>query len=310
MAQVLTFVNVPVGLSVFATGLANLTGEPYQHHGTLRHFMPVEFGQATGVAPVMDACVRYRYSACREPRCAWAAGRFTSVSTLSGSYFMGHHYMVDSYIPGCWAALCRHKEALDGNSSLVTKREFDSVDDVFGHITQQLRVEYRQEMTLPDKKVQGHESNKVLLVREVDKITATRERLKQLKFSVPSPADVYGQCAMRPEQLAHSLQRWLAHAENTRPEQLAMAPQALEVRVRIASLDDPDGSRCRGVLHRGYFGFRLAASHTRKTACNLPLTPCRPFVRRDLLARYLQAAGCPAQGCCPVHCWSAVCFRF
>lgn len=249
---VLTFVNVPVGLSVFATGLANLTGEPYQHHGTLRHFMPVEFDQGLVShllwTPVCDTVIQHAVIRAALGQQDGLPQRESFVRQL---FSMDHHYMVDSYIPGCWAALRRHKEALDGNGSLVTKREFDFVDEVFEQITQQLRVEYRKEMTLPDKKVQGRESNKVLLVREVDKITATRERLKRLKFTVPSPADVYGRCAMRPEQLAHSLQRWLAHAENTRPEQLAMAPQALEVRVRIASLDDPLTDHIVGACYTG-----------------------------------------------------------
>jgi len=40
----LTFVNVPAGLAVFSAGITNLSGEPYEHHGKLRHFFPVELG--------------------------------------------------------------------------------------------------------------------------------------------------------------------------------------------------------------------------------------------------------------------------
>jgi Predicted lipase len=39
----LTFANVSAGLSVFFAGITNWTGEPYDHHGKLQHFMPVEF---------------------------------------------------------------------------------------------------------------------------------------------------------------------------------------------------------------------------------------------------------------------------
>lgn len=248
----LMFINVPVGLSVFATGVVNLTGEPYQHHGMLRHFMPVEFGQGRVShllwTPSCDTVLQHAVSRA-------ALGHKDGLPQREGFvrqlFSMDHHYMVNSYIPSCWAALRRYKEALDGNDSLVTLREFDFVDGVFEQITQQLRVEYRKESVLPDKKVQGRESNKALLVREVDKITATRERLKGLRFTVPSPTDVYGQFAQRPDQLAHSLQRWLAHAANTRVEQLAMAPQALVERVGITSLGDPLTDHVIGACYTG-----------------------------------------------------------
>lgn len=248
----LMFINVPVGLSVFATGVANLTGEPYQHHGTLRHFMPVEFGQGRVShllwTPSCDTVLQHAVSRAALGQRDGLPQRESFVRQL---FSMDHHYMVNSYIPSCWAALRRYKEALDGNNSLVTLREFDFVDGVFEQITQQLRVEYRKESVLPDKKVQGRESNKALLVREVDKITATRERLKGLRFTVPSPTDVYGQFAQRPDQLAHSLQRWLAHAANTRVEQLAMAPQALVERVGITSLDAPLTDHVIGACYTG-----------------------------------------------------------
>jgi hypothetical protein len=41
----LMFANVPAGFSVFVAGIYNWTGESYEHHGTLRHFLPVEFGR-------------------------------------------------------------------------------------------------------------------------------------------------------------------------------------------------------------------------------------------------------------------------
>lgn len=50
----LTFANVPAGLSVFFAGITNWTGEPYDHHGSLRHFMPVEFERGKMSAILWD----------------------------------------------------------------------------------------------------------------------------------------------------------------------------------------------------------------------------------------------------------------
>lgn len=39
-----TGLNAPVGMSLFITGLINVSSEPYAHHGKLRHFMRVDLG--------------------------------------------------------------------------------------------------------------------------------------------------------------------------------------------------------------------------------------------------------------------------
>lgn len=38
-----TVMNPAVGVSLFALGMMNILGEPYTHHGKLRHFMPIYF---------------------------------------------------------------------------------------------------------------------------------------------------------------------------------------------------------------------------------------------------------------------------
>ncbi|WP_307876316.1 hypothetical protein [Pseudomonas sp. NKUCC02_KPG] len=44
MAQgIVTVLNPAIGVASLVLGMVNMTGEPYAHHGTLRHFMPVYF---------------------------------------------------------------------------------------------------------------------------------------------------------------------------------------------------------------------------------------------------------------------------
>lgn len=249
---VLTFAHAPVGLSIFALGLTNLAGEPYQHHGELRHFMPVEFSRGTVShllwAPECDTVIQHAV-------CSAALGQRNGLPERDGFLRqlidMNQHSMVDSYIPSCWAALRRYKEALDSSDSRVTTREFDFVDQAFEQISKQLRIKYFEGATLPDKKVQAQASHKEQLLRELDKVGDTRTRLKKIRFEVPTLADLYGHFAQRPEQLADSLERWLAHSKNTRAEQLAMAPQALEVRVPFASLNDSFGEHVIGADYTG-----------------------------------------------------------
>lgn len=59
---------------------------------------------------------------------------------------------------------------------------------------------------------------------EIGRLQQTAVRLKALSVERVSEAKVYGRVAERPEALAVSLERWLAHSFNRSHEQLAMAP--------------------------------------------------------------------------------------
>ena len=52
-------------------------------------------------------------------------------------------------------------------------------------------------------------------------------------------ADVYGHFAEQPEHLNECVERWLAHTENHRTEQLAMLPEPRKEMFRFSSLKDP-----------------------------------------------------------------------
>lgn len=225
--SVLSFTNVPAGFGVFVAGLSQLLGEPYQHHGTLRHFMPVEFGQGQVShvmwGPLSDTVTQHAVShAVLEQK----SGVPEADGLLKQRVDVGQQFMVDSYIPSSWAVLRRSQQALNAHCSLVTEREVLFVDQALEHVAQQLRAHYREVMTRADGVFEQQVRVMNLLMREMGNVQKTREGLYQLRFGVPSSRDVYGGFAQHCDVLAESLARWEAHAESTRIDQLAMAPVA------------------------------------------------------------------------------------
>lgn len=221
----MTFTSVPEGFGVFVAGLNHLLGEPYQHHGTLRHFMPVEFaqGQVSHVLwePLSDTVTQHALSlAVLEQKSAVPEPD----GPLEQLVEIGQQFMVDSYIPSCWAVLRRSQQAQQARCSLVTEREVLFVDQALEHQAQQLRVKYREEMARTDSRFEVQVQTMNLLMREMSNVHQTRKQLYKLRFKVPSQADVFGRFALHPEALAQSLVQWEAHSESRRIDQLAMAP--------------------------------------------------------------------------------------
>ncbi|AZD22439.1 Lipase family protein [Pseudomonas chlororaphis subsp. aurantiaca] len=223
----LTFVNVPVGLSVFAAGITNLSGEPYEHHGILRHFFPVDFGgkEKSSILwePGCDTITQHA-------ACTLAVQQINGLpdrpGLISQALYGGNHSMVGGYIPSCWATLRRWQEALELKCSLVTDSEFNAIDSQLKRITDQLRSRRNDLRARPDKYVEAHEPAIDAFSREVDKVQETRDRLGTLRLEKVNEAKVYGSLSQHAEALADNLRRWQAHPENRVAEQLAMAPTA------------------------------------------------------------------------------------
>ena len=225
----LTFVNVPAGLAVFSAGITNLSGEPYEHHGKLRHFFPVELGgkEQSSILwePGCDTITQHA-------ACTLAAQQINGLPNrpglISQAFHGGNHSMVGGYIPSCWAALKRAQESLKLKSSLVTDREFDFVDGALTRITDQLRSKRNDLRGRSFKYSENHEPAVDAFNREVDKVRETRDRLATVHKDKVDGAKVYGSFSQQPEVLADNLLRWEAHPENRVAEQLAMAPPAVE----------------------------------------------------------------------------------
>ena len=223
----LTFFNAPLGIAGFVAGIANLTGEPYEHHGTLQHFMPVAFG-ANKMSSIMwePGCDTITEHAA----CTLAIHQNNGLPERSGFisqiFEADNHSMVGGYIPGCWAALRRWQEALKLKRSLVTYDEFEHIRSALATITEQLRSKRRMLSDSPTPYNRAHELTIDALNREIDKVQMTFERLKRLRQSTINEARVYGSFSTQPDLLSECLLRWDAHPQNKVPEQLAMAPTA------------------------------------------------------------------------------------
>ncbi|NRH29004.1 lipase family protein [Pseudomonas sp. MS19] len=236
---IITFINVPAGLTVLALGVSNLSGAAYDHHGQLRHFMPVQFSanEKSSIlwTPGCDTIAQHA-------ACSVALQQKNGLPDRPGFarqlFSAADHSMVGSYIPNCWASLRRWQEAQTFGRSLVTDRELEWVDNALVNITLQLR-EARKEMIMrPDMSMQPNDPRQQALSHEIDLIKVSRERLTTLHAKRVSPADVYGAMSTQPEPLANSLARWNSHAENLVAEQLAMAPAPADSREYVSLLSD------------------------------------------------------------------------
>lgn len=243
----LAFANVPVGLSVFVAGITRWTGEPYEHHGTLRHFLPVEFSRKERSSILwMPRCDTITQHAACDVALEHKHGLPDRPALLAQLIQTGNHFMVPSYIPACWATLRRWQEAQISGSTLATRREYEWIDNALARITQQLRDEERRLAGRGAPNGRSEHAINIALIREVDKLHSTRARLATLRTASVREKDVYGSLAEQPEQLAHNLARWQAHPENRVAEQLAMAP----------AMDDD------GELIRGGHGYAIGEPYT------------------------------------------------
>jgi len=225
---ILGFVNVLAGLSVFAVGITNVTGEAYEHHGVLRHAMAVQFS-STEMSSVLwePGCDTVTQHAACSMALEQRRGLPQRAPLLAQIFNASNHSIIGSYVPAAWAALRRWQEALEFKRPLITLREFDWIDTSLINVTQQLRDTEREMRGRPDAYVRARESEARAIYKEIDKLTLTRERLKSIRYKFLKEADIYGSLADQPQVLAESLPRWRHHPENLVQEQLAMSPDRL-----------------------------------------------------------------------------------
>lgn len=229
IAQGVTTVLSPaVGVSWFVLGMINILGEPYTHHGALKHFMPVYFNAGVKSSILWTpGC-----STINDHGCAQALkitdGLPDRAPFLRQVIDNAHHKMVVSYIPNCWASLRRWQEAQDSNCSLVTHDEFEQVVKALNVVKRKLLAEATRLSARPEKYKETQTAAIAALSQEADNIETTRKRLSTLRDKRIGEADVYGLLAGLPELIEDDLPRWKAHGENSVEEQLAMAPPAAD----------------------------------------------------------------------------------
>ncbi|WP_375154762.1 lipase family protein [Pseudomonas sp. PDM25] len=218
-----SFVNAPLGVSIFMVGVSNLNGTPYAHHGKLHHFMPVRFEDGHQCSILWEpGCESIINKACNEV--LQQKNGLPTHRVFEPALYLLNHLMVGGYIPNSWATLRRWQESLEFSRERVTTREFEWVDNALQRMCRQLEKVSRE--THSDAYQRAHENEYRALRAEIGKMQITRDRLVELHGKKASAGDVYGQVATHPELLTANLPRWKAHPVNTAPEQLAMAPPA------------------------------------------------------------------------------------
>ncbi|WP_278942495.1 lipase family protein [Pseudomonas helleri] len=189
------FNHTPPELGVFVAGLSALTGELYQHHGALCHFMPLASGLEGSHlvwAPTSDIVTQHALSLLvferlrDRPECDGMVG-----------IGLGESLGVDSYVASSWVALQRSQVALEAREPEVTEALIKAVDLAFEHIAQQLRRRYQAVVSQVD--ADRHEQERMinLLMRELSRLHITRQRLYDMRFKVPCVDEVYGDCTQQ-----------------------------------------------------------------------------------------------------------------
>ncbi|MGO3028847.1 hypothetical protein [Pseudomonas helleri] len=191
-----SFNHTPPELGVFVAGLGALTGELYQHHGALCHFMPLTSGQEGSHlmwAPTSDIVTQRALS-----RLVIEKVRDRPECDGMVEIGLGESLGVDSYVAGSWAAFQRSQAALEAREPEVTETEVRAVDLAFEHIGQQLRSRYQA--VVSEVYAHSHEQERMinLLMRELSRLHITRQRLYDMRFKVPGVAEVYGDCVQQP----------------------------------------------------------------------------------------------------------------
>jgi hypothetical protein len=228
ISGVVTALNPLVGAGLFITGLVNFTGEPYTHHGELRHFMAVDIGRREQSSILWTpGC-----STINEHGCARVLQEIDGLP-VRGSFLRqlldnANHKMVLSYIPNSWASLRRWQASLEQNRSRVTDDELNLVNASLNNVTRQLR-DFRLRIAATSGANERKQEPVIeAFQKEIDRLQMTSRRLGTLHEERVSEGQVYGLFAGQPALLEDALPRWRAHPENSAKEQLAMIPSAVE----------------------------------------------------------------------------------
>ncbi|WP_338506997.1 lipase family protein [Pseudomonas poae] len=227
----------PGGL-LFAAGLVRVGGNPYQHHGEQRHFMPIKLPDGTQSSVLWKpGCESIQEAACN--RALQLQGDMPARDNLLKQLFQAsQHFMTASYIPAAWATLRRWQQTLESQGTLVTPREFEWIDRALERMGQQLRDKNRElDRRRPTNQRSHAHSHSQALSAEIDRLRTSRGRLQSLRWRRLDARDVYGSHADAPH-LQASLKRWFSHRENRELSQVAsIPPPTLDDRGRAHTLD-------------------------------------------------------------------------
>ncbi|WP_369990498.1 lipase family protein [Pseudomonas xanthosomatis] len=242
-------VDAILGTRKSLTSLILEPGQPYEHHGQMRHFMvlPLVEGRTSAVLWTPGCQSITEGEVC--DRMLRAKDGLPERRAFVDTLFLSADHRMIRYIPGCWAALRRYQEALRERTAPVTRRELELLTGLIRPLEKQLGYRHAALSDAdPYRRVQ--QINLQMLEEEIGRLKASLRRLQDLAHTQVDATMLYGELAGT-QRLAEALERWHAHPENNRAEQLAMAPPELapalpDMKVVtfeqiMASLDDPFG---------------------------------------------------------------------
>ncbi|MGL4315623.1 MAG: lipase family protein [Pseudomonas sp.] len=214
------------GALAFLAGVANLQGDPFQHHGNQHHFLPLTLGaqEETSVLWQPDC------SGIEDAGCAYYAAKAGADMPDRAAFMkqlisIEQHFMT-SYIPACHATLLRWKAASESaTNTYLSAREARWLEREIAHYRENLEAWERQarrryETLASDSRngssVQRRRELERALQRvqnEKERLPATLGRIAQLSRQPIGKTELYGAQADNP-LLASLVERWLQHRRN------------------------------------------------------------------------------------------------
>ncbi|WP_070412324.1 lipase family protein [Pseudomonas lundensis] len=233
-------INPVMAILIFVGGLVRVGGKPYEHHGTLHHFMPVRFGAEEKSSILWNpGCASIEEAACtralaKDGDLPWRGGLIQQFMSF------GDHSLAGSYIPFSWATLRRWQQTEKDSQTVVTNREYRLVSEALQTMRKQVLNKSRE--AADTKGYANNEPDYIQTVNdysgEYGKLGTALQRLKTQNDRYLTLNDVYGTAAQS-DQLQPTLDRWMAQRENQVQVQIAMIPQLTGYDLEVASAGKP-----------------------------------------------------------------------
>lgn len=239
-----------VGIALLLGGLLNLRGDPYEHHGEQRHFMPRKPNAGSEVAILWQpGCALID-----EQACASYAGAVDlendmpkRKSLIGQALSAAEHSSDGGYSRSMLTTLLRWNASVEQrNGALFTSEEMQDIQTQVQQVEQQLAswqprsfVEFRRETRLrhdtrfynkSDLELRQLYQEGITLARQLsneqrEALIRARNRLLNQAHRPLTREDVFGDLSQRAD-LAELVSEWRAINENTQAEKLAKIPAA------------------------------------------------------------------------------------
>ena len=239
-----------LGVALLLGGLLNLRGDPYEHHGEQRHFMPRKPNAGSEAAILWQpGCAFIDEQACA--RYAGAVDLENDMpkrkSLIGQALSAAEHSSDGGYSRSMLTTLLRWNASVESrNGALFTPEELQDIQTQVQQVEQQLAdwqprsfIEFRREIRLrhdlrfynkSDLELRQLYHEGIALARKLsseqrEALVRARNRLLNQAQQSLTPEDVFGDLCQRPD-LAELVGEWRAIDANTQAEKLAKIPIA------------------------------------------------------------------------------------